>query len=32
MYGVLPFALAQQLVEIPYLILQALTYSAIVYW
>ena len=32
MYQVLPFALAQQLVEIPYLIVQALTYSAIVYW
>ena len=29
-YGVLPFALAQQVVEIPYLAGQAVIYSAIV--
>lgn len=32
MYGVLPFGLAQQLVEIPYLVVQAAVYSCIVYW
>lgn len=32
MYSVLPFALAQLLVEIPYLVVQALVYSSIVYW
>lgn len=31
-YGVLPFALAQQAVEIPYLLVQAIIYSCIVYW
>ncbi|KAL4447582.1 hypothetical protein ABPG75_004801 [Micractinium tetrahymenae] len=32
MYRVLPFALAQLLVEVPFLIVQALVYSCIVYW
>ncbi len=32
MYRVAPFALAQQLVELPYLVVQALAYSCIVYW
>jgi len=32
MYGVLPFSLAQQAVELPYLIVQTILYSSIVYW
>ncbi|KAK2077910.1 hypothetical protein QBZ16_003778 [Prototheca wickerhamii] len=32
LYGVLPFSAAQQLVEIPYLVAQAVVYAAIVYW
>lgn len=32
LYGVLPFAVAQQLVELPYLMIQSAIYSAIVYW
>lgn len=32
MYRVLPYAAAMQLVEVPYLIIQAVVYSAIVYW
>ncbi|GAB4817615.1 hypothetical protein N2152v2_004661 [Parachlorella kessleri] len=31
-YGVLPFSLAQQLVEIPYILVQSIVYCAIVYW
>lgn len=31
-YGVVPFALAQQAVELPYLLVQAIIYSMIVYW
>lgn len=32
MYHVLPYAAAMQLVELPYLIIQAVVYSAIVHW
>ncbi|KAL6781025.1 hypothetical protein ACKKBG_A09460 [Auxenochlorella protothecoides x Auxenochlorella symbiontica] len=32
LYGVLPFAAAQQLVELPYILIQAVVYVSIVYW
>jgi ABC-type multidrug transport system permease subunit len=32
MYSAWSFALAQQLVEIPYLVVQSVVYSSIVYW
>lgn len=32
MYGVYAFSLAQLLVEVPYLIVQAVVYVSMVYW
>ena len=31
-YAVYPFAAAQALIELPYVLLQSILYSAIVYW